>query len=117
MAIVNTVHQPLLVLDDELRILTANPAFNQAFNSKNENLTGQSLFAINGSVWDCAQLRKHLTETLTSNIAFDEYCLDAEFPGIGKKNLMINGRILKQSPGSPALILLSMEDVTEGANL
>ena len=72
-AIVNTVRQPLLVLDDKLHILTANPAFNQTFNSKNENLTGQSLFAINESAWDCAQLRNHLTETLTSNIAFDEY--------------------------------------------
>ena len=55
----------------------------------------------------------HLTETLTSNIAFDEYYLDVKFPGIGKKRLMINGRILKQSPGSPALILLAIEDVTE----
>lgn len=117
MAIVNTVHQPLLVLDDELRILTANPAFNQTFNSKNENLTGQSLFAINESAWDYEQLRNHLTETLTSNSAFDEYCLDAKFPDIGKKRLMINGCILKQSPGSPTLILLAMEDVTERANL
>jgi two-component system, chemotaxis family, CheB/CheR fusion protein len=111
-AIVNTVRQPLLVLDDELHILTANPAFNQVFNSKNENLTGQSLCAINESAWDCTELRKHLTETLTSNIAFDEYFLDAKFPEIGNKRLIINGRILKQSPGSPALILLAIEDVT-----
>jgi len=112
-AIVNTIRQPLLVLDNNLHILTANPAFNQAFNSKNENLTGQSLFAINESIWDCAQLRKHLNETLTNNIAFDVYYLEVEFPDIGKKRLMINGRILKQSPGSPALILLAIEDVTE----
>ena len=115
-AIVNTVHQPLLVLDDQLCILTANPAFNQIFNN-NENLTGQSLCAINESAWDCVQLRKHLSETLTSNIAFNEYYYDAEFPDIGKKRLMISGRILKQSPGSPALILLTIEDVTERANL
>jgi two-component system CheB/CheR fusion protein len=117
MAIVNTVRQPLLVLDDKLQIHTANPVFNQAFNIKNENLTGQSLFAINESVWDCAQLRNHLTETLKSNIAFGEYYLDAKFPDMGKKRLMIDGRILKQSPGSPALILLAIEDVTERANL
>jgi two-component system CheB/CheR fusion protein len=116
-AIVNTVRQPLLVLDDKLRVITANPAFNQAFNIKNENLTGQSLCTINESAWNCAQLRNHLIETLASNIAFDEYFLDAEFPDIGKKHLMINGRILKQSPGSPALILLAIEDVTERADL
>jgi two-component system CheB/CheR fusion protein len=116
-AIVNTVRQPLLVLDDKLLIITANPAFNQAFNSKNENLTGQSLFEINASVWDCAPLHNHLTGTLTSNIAFDEYYLNAEFPDIGKKSLLINGRILKQSPGSPTLILLAIEDITEKANI
>lgn len=110
------MRQPLLVLDDKLHVLTANPAFKQKFNIKNENLTGQSLFAINESAWDCAQLRNYLTETLTSNIAFDEYYYDTKFPDIGKKRLMINGRILKQSPGSPALILLSIEDVTERAN-
>jgi two-component system, chemotaxis family, CheB/CheR fusion protein len=111
-AIVNTISQPLLVLDEKLHILAANPAFNQTFNSKNENLTGQSLFAINESAWNSAQLRNHLTETLTGNIAFDEYYLDALFPVIGKKRLMINGRILRQLPGSPTLILLSIEDVT-----
>jgi len=116
-AIVNTVRQPLLVLDDKLQILTASPAFNQTFNSNNENLTGQSLFAINESAWDSAQLRSHLTGTLTSNIAFDEYYLDTKFPVIGKKRWMINGCILKQSPVSPTLILLAIEDATERVNL
>jgi two-component system CheB/CheR fusion protein len=116
-AIVNTVRQPLLVLDDKLCILTANPAFNQMFNIKNENLTGQSLFVINESAWDCVQLRNHLTKTLNSNIAFDEYYLDAKFPVIGKKRLMINGCILKQSPGSPILILLAIEDVSERVDI
>ena len=112
-AIVNTVRQPLLVLDDKLRILTANPAFNQTFNIKNENLTGQLLFAINESAWDSGLLHQHLTEILTCNIAFDEYYLEARFPDIGKKRLKINGRILKQSQGSPPLILLAIEDVTK----
>ncbi|MGR8997608.1 MAG: CheR family methyltransferase [Gammaproteobacteria bacterium] len=116
-AIINTVRQPLLVLDEKLRIITANPAFDQAFNVQNESLAGQSLFAINQSAWDSAQLRKHLTETLSSHIAFDEYYYDAEFPGIGKKRLLINGRMLKQSPGSSILILLAMDDVTERANI
>ncbi|MDD1626242.1 MAG: hypothetical protein LUQ26_02025 [Methylococcaceae bacterium] len=55
-----------------MHIITANPAFNQAFNIKYENLTGQSLFVINESAWNCAQLRNHLTETLASYISFEE---------------------------------------------
>jgi len=61
-------------------------------------------------------LRNYLTETLISNIAFDEYCLEAIFPAVGKKRLIINGRILKQSPGIQALILLAIEDVTQRPN-
>ncbi len=115
-AIVNTVHQPLLlVVDDKLHIITANPAFNQTFNIHNENLTGQSLYAINESAWDCAGFHKHLAGTLASNIAFDGYYLNLNFPVVGKKRLLINGCILKQSQGSPALILLAIEDVTERA--
>ena len=116
-AIVNTVRQPLLVLDDTLCILAANPAFNQTYTLNNENVTGKSLFAINESAWDCTTLRKHLTEILTSNQAFDGYYLDAKFPVIGNRRLMINGCILKQSQDCPTLILLAMEDVTGRADL
>ena len=112
-AIVNTASQPLLVLDDKLDIITVNPAFNQAFNSKNESLIGQSLLAINEAAWDCAQLHNYLIDTLTSNIAFDGYCLEAGFPDMGKKCLMINGRIMQQAAGSPALILLAIQDITK----
>ena len=63
-AIVNTVRQPLLVLDDKLHILTANPAFNQAFNRKNDNLAGQSLCAINKSAWDCARITQAFNRDL-----------------------------------------------------
>ncbi|MFZ2169096.1 MAG: PAS domain-containing protein [Methylococcaceae bacterium] len=66
---------------------------------------------------DCALLRNHLTETLTSNIALESYFLDIKFPVIGEKRLMINGRILEQSPGTSILNLLSIEDVTEKASL
>ncbi|MCX7097640.1 MAG: PAS domain-containing protein [Methylococcales bacterium] len=111
-AIVNTVRQPLLVLDDKFCILTANPAFNQAFSSNNDNLAGQALFAINGAGWDSDALRGYLTGTLTSNMPLDAYCMEADFPGVGHKRLLVNASILKQSPGSPAMILLAIQDVT-----
>ena len=116
-AIVNTVRQPLLVLDEMLCILTANPAFNQAFTINNENVAGQSLFAIHGSAWDCAALRTHLSELLTSNRAFDGYYLDTKFPVIGDKRLLINGCILKQAKDSPTLLLLAIEDVSGRAGV
>ncbi|MDD5578550.1 MAG: chemotaxis protein CheB [Methylobacter sp.] len=112
-SIVNTILQPLLVLDDRFHIVSANPAFTQAFNTANENLTGQSLFTIHGAAWDSNQLHTHLSETLMRNTAFDKFYYDTEFPGLGKKQLIINGRILKQLKGSATLILLSIDETTE----
>lgn len=115
-SIVNTICQPVLVLDDKLHIISANPAFTQAFNTTNENLIGQSLFTIHESAWDSVQLRNYLSETLISNTVFNKFYYDTELTGLGKKQLIINGRILKQLKGSPALILLSIDEITEKAN-
>ncbi|CAA9892478.1 Protein-glutamate methylesterase [Candidatus Methylobacter favarea] len=112
-SIVNTITQPLLVLDGSLQIISANPAFIQAFNAANENLTGQSLSAVHKQAWDSVELRRHLSEILTGHTAFDKLVHDAEFPGLGKKQLIINGRILKQSKDTPPLILLAIDESHE----
>lgn len=109
-AIVNTINQPLLVLDEHLQIITSNPAYQQLFNSQHETLSGQSLFAIHAEAWNMAELREHLTQTLRLNTAFDGLACTAQFPGIGKKQLVINGRILNQLPGCPILILLALTE-------
>lgn len=112
-AVVNTINQPLLVLDDQLNILTANPAFNQRFNKTGEELMGRSLFTINQSVWDSTELRAVLAETQDKAIAFNELYVGIVFPGMGLRKLIINGRLLKQLPAGQALILLAIEDVTD----
>lgn len=111
-AIVNTINQPLLVLDSQLQVLTTNPAYEQMFNNNHEQLTGQSFFDIHTAAWNSPLLRKQITHTLTNNIAFEKFCVETEFADIGKKRLTINGRILNQLPGVPILILLAIEDVT-----
>ncbi|WP_370527001.1 CheR family methyltransferase [Methylobacter sp. BlB1] len=110
-AIVNTVSNPLLVLDENLSIITANPAFHKAFNPSHEDLTGQSFFTINRSAWDSDQLRGHLYETLNSNTPFDAFNYTCECPVIGKKHLTLNGRLLQQSSTNARRILLAIEDV------
>jgi two-component system, chemotaxis family, CheB/CheR fusion protein len=111
-AIVNTINQPLLVLDTQLNVLTTNPAYEQIFNDKHEQLTGQPFFDIHAAAWNAPLLRQQITNTLTNNIAFDKVCVEAEFSDIGKKRLNINGRILNQLPGVPILILLAIENAT-----
>lgn len=112
-AIVNTINQPLLVLDEQLNILTSNQAYNQAFSRNRERLSGRSLFEINASAWNSEVLRGYLTKTLMSQITFDGFYYEAEFPDRGKKRMIINGRILNQLPGNPVLILLAFDDAAE----
>ncbi|MDO9163778.1 MAG: CheR family methyltransferase [Methylococcaceae bacterium] len=111
-AIVNTINQPLLVLDDQLQVLTTNPAYEQMFNNNHIQLTGQSFFDIHNQAFNSPLLRKQVTNTLTNNTAFEKFCVETEFADIGKKRITINGRILNQIPGVPILILLAIEDAT-----
>ncbi len=110
-AIVNTVSNPLLVLDENFSIITANPAFHKAFNPSHEDLTGQSFFTINESAWNSDQLRSHLNETLNNNTPFDAFNYTYKCSVIGKKHLTLNGRLLQQSSTNARRILLAIEDV------
>lgn len=109
-AIVNTVSSPLLVLDENFSIITANPAFHKTFNPSHEDLAGQSFFSINGAAWSSDQLRSHLNETLNSNIPFDAFNCTYECPATGTKHLTLNGRLLQQSSTNARRILLAIED-------
>ncbi len=108
-AIVNTIKQPLMVLDEQFQILTSNQAYNQMFNHTLEPLTGQSLFSIHSSAWNSERLRGQLVKTLASTEAFDEFDCETTFPGVGTKSLILNGRILKQTKDCPTLMLLAIE--------
>ncbi len=70
--------------------------------------------SIHAAAWDSQVLRGHLHSTFSNAIAFDGFDYETEFPGIGKKHLVINGRMLKQSPGSPVLILLGIDTAADG---
>lgn len=112
-AIVNTINQPLLVLDENLQIFTSNDYYNQFFNINPELLNGHSLFTIHDGVWNSPQLQKLLKTTLEHQIPFDKFIYEAEFSDIGHKSLIINGRVLKQLPHSPMLILLAIDESRE----
>ncbi|MGY6274511.1 CheR family methyltransferase [Methylomonas sp. MgM2] len=107
-AIVNSINQPLIVLDDALRVLTVNRAYGQTFNCSPEQVSGKAFFDIHQAAWRSDGLRDHLIRLLADKQAFDCFGHDAAFPGAGKKRLLINGCILKQLPNSPESILLAI---------
>ena len=112
-AIVETVREPLLVLDAELRVQTANPAFYRIFQTSPAETENQSIYDLGGGEWNIASLRQLLEEILSRNTSFEDYAVDAEFPKIGRKQLVLNARRIQQADQATPLILLALEEVVK----
>jgi two-component system CheB/CheR fusion protein len=111
-AIVNTVREPLLVLDSDLRVQRANPCFYQTFQVPQEETEGRSLFQLGNGQWDVPPLRHALGEVLPLGAGFTDLEVEQSFPGIGLKTIWLNGCRLAGKDTNGQTILLALEDVT-----
>ena len=111
-AIVETVREPLLVLDAELRIVRATQSFYRAFHVSKQDTDGQILFDLGNRQWDIPSLRESLKHLLLSEAAFENFKVDHEFPSIGHKSMILNARQIHLQVGAAPLILLALDDVT-----
>ena len=111
--IVETVREPLMVLDGDLKIQSANRSFYQAFKTTAPETEGRLIYDLGDGQWDIPRLRQLLEEIIPQNAVFDNFEVEHDFPGIGVRTMILNARRLEARPGHPSLILLAMEDVTK----
>jgi signal transduction histidine kinase len=111
--IIDTVREPLMVVDEGLRVTHANRAFYRTFQAEARNTIGEPLFTMGGGQWDIAPLRELLRERLPVEPRVNDVEVDHAFPGVGRKVLHMNVRLVMQGPLLPRLILLAIEDITE----
>lgn len=111
--ILDTVREPLLVLDDEFHVTQANRAFFHMFQVSPEDTIGEVVFRLGDGQWDIAPLRELLHDRLAVESELYDVDVDHVFPGIGRKIMLLNVRRVSHDPNKPRLILLAMEDVTE----
>ena len=109
--IVDTVREPLVVLDARLRVRGANRSFYRTFGVSPRNTEGQLLYDLGSRQWDIPRLRTLLEEILPHDRAFDDFEVEHDFPDLGRKVMLLNARRLRQDDSE--LILLAIEDVTE----
>jgi len=109
-AIVDTVREPLMVLDGDLRVVSASRAFYKRFKTTAGATVGQSLYELGNGQWDIPQLRELLEEILPRDQSFDGYEVEHDFPVIGRCKLLLNARRLLAKTGAAPLILLAMEE-------
>ena len=111
--IVETVREPMLVLDAELKILSANHSFYSTFGVAPENTIGQFVYDLGSRQWDIPKLRVLLEEIIPNTSVFNGYEVEHDFPGLGPKTIVLNARVIIEQTDNRKLILLAMEDITE----
>jgi len=110
--ILDTVREPLIVLDAEFRVMQANRAFFRTFRVEPADTIGKVLFTLGDGQWDIAPLRELLRDKLAAEPQLNDFDVDHEFPGIGRKIMLLNARLVSQGPNQPRIILLAIEDIT-----
>jgi two-component system CheB/CheR fusion protein len=111
-AIFNTVREPLVVLDRDLRVERANPAFYNAFRLAKADVERRLFCELSEGMFNIDRLRTTLQEVLTDNHPFQQLEIDHEFARIGNKRMILSGRRISGTDKRPALILLALDEVS-----
>jgi formate hydrogenlyase transcriptional activator len=116
-SIVETVREPLVVLNADLKVLVANQSFYDTFKVTPQETIGKFIHALGNRQWDIPQLRILFEDILPNDTVFNGYEVEHDFPGIGKKIILLNARQIFRERIGLHSILLAMEDITQRKQL
>lgn len=112
-SIVNTVHEPLVVMDAGLRVQSCNPAFYELFQTTPRETEGRELRELSGGQWSIPAMHTRVAEVASSGAAMVDFEAHHEFPGVGPRIMLLNARRIDRGEGHEPLILMAIRDVTE----
>ncbi len=112
-SIIATMREPFVVLDKNLRIKTANRAFYQTFDTKNEETENHFIYDLGNGQWNIPRLRTLLNAVLSDHRSVHDFEMEHDFPAIGKKIMLLNACRFQSVDSQPDLILLAIEDISE----
>jgi PAS domain S-box-containing protein len=112
-AVSETVHAPLIILNSDLRVLSANKSFYNTFQAKREETENFLFHDLEDGRWNIPELRKLLKNVLAGGRPFEGFQADHEIPGKGSRTLSLNARRISGGEENGPLILLTMVDITE----
>jgi two-component system CheB/CheR fusion protein len=113
--VVDVVHEPVIILDKDFRVMAANESFYRVFQVEEKDTEQKIVYELGNGQWNIPALRKLLEDILPKNTFFKGFEVTHEFPSIGQKTMILNARQIhvKEDTAFPPIILLAMEDVTE----
>ena len=111
--IVDTVREPLLVLDLDLRVVVASRSFFTKFKMTPEETQGRMLYDLSEGEWNIAALRLLLDRIVPASEVMDNFEVEQAFPRIGRRTMLLNARKTWDKDSGPPTILLAFDDITE----
>lgn len=116
--VVDVVREPMLILDKNFKVMAANEPFYETFKVSSRETEGESLYKLGNGQWEIPVLQKLLGDILEKQTYFKGFQVAHEFPGIGRKVMILNARQIRvinegETEDFPPIILLAMEDVTD----
>ena len=110
---VEAVREPLLVLDDQLRVESANQAFYRTFRAMPAETVGRRLYDLGNRWWDIPSLRELLEEMQSKNTSIEKFQVKRDFEQMGRRTMLLNARCINDPQQKTNRILLAIEDITE----
>jgi two-component system CheB/CheR fusion protein len=111
--IVETIREPLLILDNEFTILSANRSFYKTFRVTEKETAGQHLYELGNQQWKIPALKDLMENILPEKKSFDNFKVEHDFPSIGRKVMLLSARRIRQVSKGREMILLAFQDTTE----
>ena len=112
-AIVDTVREPLVVLDRDLRVVTASRSFYQTFGVVPDDTQGRLFYELAGGQWDIPALRELLEGVIPGHRTIEAYEIEHDFASVGRRTLLLNARQVFDEAHPDSALLLAIEDVTQ----
>lgn len=112
-SIINTVREPLIALDQDLRVVSASRSFYEFFEVNPKETIGQLIYDLGNKQWNIPKLRELLETILPQKATFDNYEVEHDFTTIGRRIMLLNARQIQRVLGKERIILLAIEDITE----
>jgi PAS domain S-box-containing protein len=112
-SIAETIREPFLVLSPNLKVISANRSFYETFQVTPGETEGHLIYNIGNRQWDIPALRELLEDIIATNADFNDFEIDYEFPGIGRRRILLNARRIDSEAQKTEKILLAITGVTE----
>lgn len=112
-AIVATVREPIVCLDEELRVIVASRSFYRTFKVQPDATEGKLLYELGAGEWNIPKLQLLLEKIIPEHGTMEDFEVEHDFPSIGHRTMALNARQVFYEGGAGSTILLGIEDVTE----